>query len=224
MRACRMDKDFSRLYALLGLQPDCTLEAFKHSYRRRVAELHPDRQPQNATDSDPDMSLSELTVLYDQALQFHKRHGRLPGAPPANRTSSAKAAHLSARQTTMGDGTEARGRYRSNGLLLAVLLAVGAYLVFDSMPEKQPTPTTSLPSEPVPAEPDPMPRQLEIGMDMDAVMTLQGRPTHMREKVWEYGPSWIRFEDGRAVEWYSSPLYRLRTPLSTAASITPPAE
>ncbi|MFT3761942.1 MAG: hypothetical protein QM761_04860 [Pseudoxanthomonas sp.] len=190
-----------------------------------MAELHPDRRPQNAADSGNDMPLSELTALYDQALQFHRRHGRLPGAPPP-RHAFAETDRLSARQAVSKDRAQSPGRLHGSRLILVVLLATGVYLILGGTPEKQPQPQppVPLPSEPMPAEPDPLLRQLEIGMDMDTVMAIQGRPTNMRERVWEYGPSWIRFENGRAVEWYSSPLQRLKAPLSTAASIAPPAD
>ena len=35
--------DFLALYRELGIDPTCSPEAFKHAYRRRVSELHPDR-------------------------------------------------------------------------------------------------------------------------------------------------------------------------------------
>ena len=43
------------------------------------------------------------------------------------------------------------------------------------------------------------------------VLVVQGRPTLQSDAIWEYGPSWIRFEDDRVVEWHSSPLYPLKT-------------
>ncbi len=82
-----MDSDFNQLYAQLGLRPGCTLEEFKRAYRRRVAELHPDRHPgamAGAAGEDA-LSLSELTSLYTTATRFHRAHGRLPGAAPSNR-------------------------------------------------------------------------------------------------------------------------------------------
>ncbi len=80
-----MDSDFNQLYAQLELRPDCTLDEFKRAYRRRVAELHPDRHPE-ASATARAMALSELTSLYTTATRFHRAHGRLPGAAPAQRS------------------------------------------------------------------------------------------------------------------------------------------
>ncbi|MEO7637690.1 MAG: hypothetical protein ABIS85_00615 [Pseudoxanthomonas sp.] len=55
------------------------------------------------------------------------------------------------------------------------------------------------------------PTQIEIGVNAGTVRVLQGNPTHSDEAEWTYGPSWIRFEDRRVVDWYSSPLRPLKT-------------
>ncbi len=52
---------------------------------------------------------------------------------------------------------------------------------------------------------------LELGMDADAVRTIQGDPVISGADHWEYGPSWIRFENGKVADWYSSPLSPLKT-------------
>ncbi len=67
-----MRSDFTSLYASLGVDPDCDVETLKRLFRRRIAELHPDR---GAT-----LSEEELMLLYLEALRFHRRHGRFPGA------------------------------------------------------------------------------------------------------------------------------------------------
>ncbi|MGG6462861.1 hypothetical protein [Solilutibacter silvestris] len=67
-----MTSDFTSLYASLGVDPDCDVETLKRLFRRRIAELHPDR---GAT-----LSEEELMLLYLEALRFHRRHGRFPGA------------------------------------------------------------------------------------------------------------------------------------------------
>jgi hypothetical protein len=80
-----MESDFVQLYSWLGLRPDCTLDEFKRAYRRRVAELHPDRHPGAGNGFHAPMRLSELTSLYGTATRFHREHGRLPGAEPRGR-------------------------------------------------------------------------------------------------------------------------------------------
>lgn len=84
------------------------------------------------------------------------------------------------------------------------------------------TETTPLPADATPAadaealheDGQPLtapPRLIEIGMDSETVRSLQGDPLQWNGSEWIYGPSWIRFERGRVVDWYSSPLHRLKT-------------
>ena len=74
--------NFLKLYSQLDLHPDCSLDDFKHAYRRRIAELHPDR-PEAVLGGDRDeVQLSDLNSTYAAAIRFHKQHGRLPGGKP----------------------------------------------------------------------------------------------------------------------------------------------
>ena len=73
--------DFLAFYEQLGLRPDCSADELRAAYRRRVAELHPDRRG-GATPRDA-AQLQELTATYAAASLFLCRHGRLPGAAHA---------------------------------------------------------------------------------------------------------------------------------------------
>ncbi|HXE65758.1 MAG TPA: DnaJ domain-containing protein [Rhodanobacteraceae bacterium] len=77
------DTDFLVLYEELGLSPGISdLDALKHAYRRRVAQLHPDRQTAAQADTD---RLQRLNRLYGAALAFEQRYGRLPAATAGTR-------------------------------------------------------------------------------------------------------------------------------------------
>jgi hypothetical protein len=81
------DTDFLVLYEELGLSPGISdLDAFKQAYRRRVAQLHPDRQAVGHADTD---RLQRLTRLYGAALAFEQRYGRLPAAAAGTRRMDA---------------------------------------------------------------------------------------------------------------------------------------
>ena len=81
------DTDFLVLYEELGLSPGISdLDAFKQAYRRRVAQLHPDRQAVGHADTD---RLQRLTRLYGAALAFEQRYGRLPAAAAGTRRLDA---------------------------------------------------------------------------------------------------------------------------------------
>ena len=130
--------DFSRLYAELNLRPDCSLEEFKRAYRRRVAELHPDRRGAGAPAiGDDEFSLSELTSLYGLAMQFLKQHGRLPGGPVlhaarARATIGYPGSHSLRAPPSSGDGFA--NVSRRSWFVLLVLMAIAAYLVFSAPP------------------------------------------------------------------------------------------
>ncbi|MET0808815.1 MAG: J domain-containing protein [Pseudoxanthomonas sp.] len=75
-----MEPDFSLLYSELHLPPDCSLEEFKCAYRRRIAELHPDRKRDVPSSPEAEDALATLISTYVAVNRFHSRYGRMPGA------------------------------------------------------------------------------------------------------------------------------------------------
>ena len=83
--------DFLMLYEELGLAPGVSdLDALKQAYRRRVAQLHPDRN--SMVDEDDYARLQRLNSLYGAALAFEQRYGRLPAAAVGSRRPESAAA------------------------------------------------------------------------------------------------------------------------------------
>ena len=80
----RLDAEFDQLYVQLRLTPASTLDELHRAFRRAVSELHPDRGG-DAADSESQARLRELIRLHARATEFHRRHGRLPGANPGLR-------------------------------------------------------------------------------------------------------------------------------------------
>lgn len=202
--------DFMALYQQLGLAPGCSLDELKTAYRRRVAELHPDRHGAAATDA---TALSELTVAYNAASVFHRRYGRLPGAahpapaPPQPRAQPAEWASAG------HEPWEPRRVRRWPWLLLAMALAWGLWAsgMFDADPRGDadtapPDAAADLPARAAP----PASGLIVLGSDIATVRALQGRPLMEGAGRWDYGPSWIVFSDGKVVDWYSSPLRPLK--------------
>lgn len=224
-----MGLDFSQLYSQLNLRPDCTLAELKHAYRKRIAELHPDRHASEVQDEAESARLAALISLYKMAVHFHHLHGRLPGSTgDGNDTQGAEPHQPAARRpSARGQPDPARGRGPSSTgggqwWILAILMLLLAYVVLSRgtstpaavAPEAQPTraPSAAVPGAAGPRAAGQDAAYLRPGMNEATVLSIQGQPVRIDDDVWEYGPSWIRFERGRLVEWHNSPLYRLKTP------------
>ena len=224
-----MDSDFSQLYSQLGLSPQAGIEDLKRAYRRRVGQLHPDRHPNDRGTPDTQDEFAQLIALYGMAMRFHRLHGRLPGeasvlgsvgsASDAPRVIESKIDFRPTATENVGEKKRGRRGWLSIGAM-ALLIALAYVTAPDETTIIAPAPTQlRLPvagSAPAPDGGFAAPEKLALGMDMALVFDIQGRPTYREGDVWEYGPSWLRFDEGQLVEWYSSPLYRLKVSTPTA--------
>ncbi len=212
------ETDFLMLYRILDLNADCGLDEFKLAYRRRVAVLHPDRRPDGPTKTITAERLQHLTAMYSSALEFQRQHGRLPGAAQA-RTAAPEINILQAAAPSPAKPPERRSKRR---LLLLPAAAAAVWLLW---PAEEPS--TKLPvltdsalsragdrSDQAGAALPP----LMVGMHSAIVRAREGAPTMMiRNETWEFGPSWIRFENDKVVDWYSSPLHPLHAATTNPA-------
>lgn len=221
-----MNSDFSVLYLELGLQPDCSLEEFKLAYRRRIGELHPDRHGDSPVASE--LPLKDIIALYAKATRFHGQHGRLPGsAPRATMVNVANAspawhAHDAGRTTASrsptasADAAQKAAPASRRGAVLAMLAIVALVVLIISWDWNSPatveqSTSTDVRVDPVVAAVAAKSSLIELGMDTATVLAIQGEPVSMRDGQWDYGPSWLRFDEGKLVDWYSSPMRRLKT-------------
>ncbi|MGN6091828.1 MAG: J domain-containing protein [Luteibacter jiangsuensis] len=201
------ETDFIDLYGKLRVEPGCSLDEFKRAYRRNVALWHPDRRRGTRADKLAAARLQRLTAQYGAAMDFHRRHGRLPGAPLPARDAERvphepqAAAPPSPRPTQR---VQARHWY-------AFTLAISApLLVWSLWPANEvvETEVREVPARIAPKASVQAP-VLALGMTQDEVLAIEGEPTRRGDERWEYGPSWVRFEADALVDWHSSPLRTL---------------
>ncbi|MEZ5461193.1 J domain-containing protein [Dokdonella sp.] len=213
--------DFIALYQELEVSAGCTLEEFKHAYRKRVGALHPDREGSHAR---APQDLQRLNALYASAMEFHRRHGRLPGAAqlgPISGTPGPMPTQQAAQQVHMQEPAESRGNSRIV-LAFVVLVVIGLWIGANFAPAEDPDPAASLPAAEGPQQSKPGPPVvsiIDLGVTAQQVRDIQGEPVSGWEQRWEYGPSWVAFRCGVVIDWYSSTLRPLKV-----ASEHPPAK
>ena len=125
------ETDFFELYRKLEFSPDGDVLELKRAYRRRVSLLHPDRRANGPLDVRAAQILQRLTAQYAAAMEFHRVHGRLPGAvlssksmsssSPAHRTTAVHA-QWRRRRYPVSDNKSQSSRFRWLILLAALVL------------------------------------------------------------------------------------------------------
>lgn len=213
--------DFLDMYRTLGLRPGCALPVFKQAYRRQVARLHPDRGGDGAVDPAAAERLRRLIAQYDAAMAFQREHGRLPGAMPQVRFSVPEARV----QVVPAAPARHRGRLRAGWMLLCLVVAGAlAWLFLGQSPARVEEPAPALPAaRPLGAATASGP-VLDLGMSREDVRAIEGEPLGIHGDRWDYGPSWVRFEGDRVVDWYSSPLHSLGPIPTTPGGTLPIAD
>ena len=225
-RMAAAEPDFDALYRELGITARSGLPLLRQRYRRRVAQLHPDR----AGDARDPEALKVLNLRYSAALAFHRRHGCLPGPAVGAGAAQARASAMVAQAA--GPRRAPRMRAALALLAAATLLAWTAATWTDTDPEAAAVAGAVVgPTAPIAPSPGaahvagpevadraqlPTPARLYPGMEAAAVRALLGDPIGRGEddRLWVYGPSWLRFECDRLVAWYSSPLAPLKVPVA----------
>jgi hypothetical protein len=210
------DASFVDMYRLLNLEPGCDLAQFKQAYRRRVAVLHPDRPGVSDDVSSRTEQLTQLTRLYAAALVFERRHGRLPGAPMSSARAHAQApGEPVIVRKTPATGTRATSRWQPLALLAVIVTLVLAWhadwFAYDVDADSS---TPSAEASIVDRANGVTAPMLNIGMDPASVRRIEGDPILIQSLRWDYGPSWVLFENGIVVDWYSAPSHPLKTPAS----------
>lgn len=211
------ETDFLDLYRRLKLSPGCDLHEFKQAYRRHVSLLHPDRRGSNYLDARAAELLQRLTAQYRAAMEFHRRHGRLPGAAAAPRAAAEFIVPIP-RCELAAPGVARRSRMKMLALLVFLATAVLSLSLTSLSSPSETDPMPEGANEDVrPSESAAAPTLLSLGMPAETVRAIEGDPDAIHDGRWDYGPSWINFDHGEVVDWHSSPLHSLKV-----TSIRPP--
>jgi hypothetical protein len=204
--------DFLDLYRQLRLDRDCGLQEFKQAYRRCVSRLHPDRKPRGYANSRAAQRLQQLNAQYDAAIEFERLHGRLPGATRSIRSAVPEPVVHRRRPQSPPITHVPR---RPNLKLLIPIATVALGFLFWGVATVSPPPDTApdvnSPEKDMSATPPLTAPMLTLGMSPENVRSIEGDPVMVHDDLWEYGPSWIRFDHDSVVDWYSSPLHSLKT-------------
>lgn len=211
------ETDFLDLYRTLGLNPGCELSEFKQAYRRKIAMMHPDRIANSRLNAQATKWVQRITTQYNAAMDFHRRYGRLPGAaaPTARVPIDSTVRRVHPPHAPLVERKQLRAR-----LMIALGIAAVCVLLWNVGSLSQNANVTSpkvSEAETTTSTPENTPL-LALGMSSESVHAIEGDPDLIEDDRWEYGPSWVRFEHGQVVDWYSSPLRPLEVSVDTPPS------
>ena len=208
--------DYERDFRLLHARPGCRLDELKRAHRVAVRSLHPDANPDLAQDAGAQLRLTELNAAWRRLADYHRVHGRLPFAPDA---TTADRLH---QDPAIADLDRPTHGARAVMAFVALVLAGASFAWFTTRPELpagdastasiESTATAHTAEAPASgfasrANADAgAVRRVRIGDRKARVREILGPPILQLDGNWEYGPSYVKFKDGRAVDWYSSPL------------------
>ncbi|MBD8524852.1 hypothetical protein [Pseudomarimonas arenosa] len=199
--------DYAADFAALSCAPGCDVDTLERAWRRAISQWHPDRasSEQQAAFSE---RLHQANAAYRRLREFHRIHRRLPGGG-ASRPSMPGVERLSAQ--TAPTVTEAAGPSRKRWLWAGGLLGLAALWAILGHSERRDEPVRAARVGQVDAATELA--QIELGSAREQVLATLGKPILIVDGRWEYGPSYIEFDNDRVSNWYSSPL----RPLPVAA-------
>lgn len=219
------DTDFAALYRELGIDATCSPAELRGAWRRRVAKLHPD----HGGSAEDTGRLQRLNQRYDAALDFHARHGRMPGAVvsgrPVDEAVESSPPNAWRRTDVAANGNPAAGFGRIPRYFVAIALLVVALLGWRIATGRGDTidgATADSAGEHagrIAAEAGVAAAEIALGQGKDTVRNILGEPLDMHALRWTYGPSWVEFRCDKVVGWYSSPLRPLPLPASATRAV-----
>ena len=159
-----------------------------------------------------DAAVFDLDGVLTRTAGVHAAHRSddAPGRPPP-RMQAARGPGQVPGARALAPPRPRRQAPRIRVLALPVLLVIAA--IWRWFPDAGPPPGAHQAAPATAARSQaPLRGHVQLGMDRDTVAGFLGEPVarDAADLRWVYGPSWLRFECGRLVDWYSSPLRPLR--------------
>src|SRR5438477_281538 len=81
--------DYSRFYAILGVNSDADWETLRGHYKRLIGQWHPDRFSDDTTSREiAEERSKQITIAYQALGNYRREHGVLPPRTPAKDTGA----------------------------------------------------------------------------------------------------------------------------------------
>lgn len=204
--------DFVWLYEELALTPEAGLDELRLRYRQRVRTLHPDLNPGVELDPERSATLRALNAAFQEAVEFHRRTGRLPGASHRPHTEDRPTPRRQRAVEMPVTRPAANGWFpwAVSVLVLVAIVSLATGVAFD--PASTAGSVATPPRAVVTEDPETGDRRvfLQPGLGREAVREIQGEPFYESTTRFEYGPSYVEFHGDKVSGWYSSPMHPLR--------------
>ena len=217
-------------YEVLEIPMNASWGEIRRAYRELAQRHHPDRQVESSGASNDGERFKDISRAFRLLSEYVKEHGlppeqeihrQAPQPDPDLDTSKVynewreSFRHQEPPPASVNPVSVAKfKRYKRAALVILPVLIV--YLVFGLGDNEDEYVLDSRWSEDVytpPAVRTDIPSYVQVGLDKETVLLIQGEPTRKQGDVWYYGESKIFFEDGHVSGWEMDLAYPLRVDL-----------
>jgi hypothetical protein len=235
---------YAECYRILDIDPACTWDELRRSYKLQIHKWHPDRYTdKSAEKAAADDKIKRITTAHQQLVTYFRQHGKLPApeTPPAPQKLPQPDKMHPRAATSSSRAKHAEPPVKKTGLVSVVggIILAGTlfwfYLTSNDVTSTMPQPSASATSAPqikskpdfdsnqhsqIATRPEQQPTIAEdefitYGSSIGEVIAIQGAPTDNIGDTWYYGNSELYFENGKVVGWKHASDSKLKTGIVT---------